>query len=370
LNLLAHDREFCEPGGPCEGSIEGSPWLRRYGFETADMLTQYWASMQFSLALLTGSQVPMEPGRVVERIFTVTMMLFGTFVSCFVVGEFILIMDRQGEAKHAYTETTSQARNFMAHRSVPLDVQTRVYRYLEASTKSNATVSRDFIGKLSSWLQIELIEVLNSAQLRRHDFFSRIQDGVAMRRLCLESTTLYFAPGDLVFEEGHPAQSMHFLVRGKLRAHPNSAGDGGRVLKPPCWLGAECVFTNQSTQQNTVKAVLASENLVIEKSLIMSCCEASQDFKMLYNDFRVNLLGSDGQLTTCKLCLDVGHSEEQCPWKTQQIEDQEDRLKNQRRSSATSESTRIRGSRRISNVVQWARGTTQLSETSIEDQSR
>merc|ERR1719210_1666509 len=126
----------CEPGGPCEPTIEGSPWIHRYGMDNYDTLTKYFAAMHFAVGLVTQGPTPMEPGSPLERIYTIVLMMCGIFVTSVVVGEVLLIMDRQRQLNLAFDEQMASCREFMTTREVSINLQERVYRYLESQQKA------------------------------------------------------------------------------------------------------------------------------------------------------------------------------------------------------------------------------------------
>eukprot|EP00443_Scrippsiella_acuminata_P088649 CAMPEP_0115512482 /NCGR_PEP_ID=MMETSP0271-20121206/74535_1 /TAXON_ID=71861 /ORGANISM="Scrippsiella trochoidea, Strain CCMP3099" /LENGTH=160 /DNA_ID=CAMNT_0002942647 /DNA_START=11 /DNA_END=490 /DNA_ORIENTATION=- len=133
LSSSWRDISSCSMGGPCEFGLAGSPWLYRYGFiDNYDVTTQYLAALQFTAALMTGGEVSMQASTPLERLFTILVMICSIFISSVVVGQILLIMDRQSEASMAFDEQMQQSREFMVARRVPLNLQVRVYRYLES----------------------------------------------------------------------------------------------------------------------------------------------------------------------------------------------------------------------------------------------
>ena len=65
-----HDqREFCEPGGPCEYGVKGSVWVSRYRVAEMPLVTRYIICTHFAAAVFTGNGLNVQPGLAAERIF-------------------------------------------------------------------------------------------------------------------------------------------------------------------------------------------------------------------------------------------------------------------------------------------------------------
>lgn len=309
-------REACALGGPCEEGIVGNAWMQRYGVEDESVVTQYLLALQYASALWTGGEVSMQASTAVERVITVIVMICSVFLVSVVVGQILLIMDRQCEASMAFDEQMHQSREFMVSRKVPLNLQVRVYRYLESQNKNNkdlACKTRDFIGQLSDWLQFELIESLNRTHLARHPFFKqmRVKDTseIPFRRICLSAEPTLFAAGDTVVEKGHNALCAHWLVTGKLKVM--KIGESV-YMKPPSWIGDRCLFLDV-TRSHSVIAVIPTETLVVQKSIFQEISSEYPDVQELYRDFRAELLKDGWAYLRCLHCGDIGHSHEDCP---------------------------------------------------------
>jgi hypothetical protein len=307
--------DTCALGGPCEPGIVGSPWRRRYAVDNYDAVTQYIVAMQFSVACITGQDFSMQPGTAVERVYTAMLMICSVFVTSVVVGEILLIMNRQSEVNISFEETMQQAREFMSSRAVPTSMQSRVYRYLEAQHGANQgrKGDRDFMGQLSNWLYEQLVENLHSAHLCKHPFFMEIRafDSCSdvLRILCLEAKPIVFTAGDPVVEQGHTALCAHFLVAGKICVILSEAQS--LYLMPPCWIGDTCLFVD-TLRTNTVVAVKLTETLAVQKTTVQNLCAERPEVLQIYNGYRTRILEEDAGFLRCPRCGDIGHAEESC----------------------------------------------------------
>jgi len=309
-----YDIETCTMGGPCERGIEGSPWDQRYGLNNYSALTRYLSALQFTAALITGGESPLQPGRGSERIMTIIMMFCSIFITSSVVGEVLIIIQRQSVENMAFDELMQQSREFMVVRKVPVPLQVRVFQYLESQHRAlhkSQGSNRDFMGHLSEWLQAELIETINKAQICRHPFFKLIMPYTdVIRQICLDASPQIFAAGDTVVEEGHLAMDAHFIVRGKIRK--DRAHMGTLYLTPPCWVSDRCLFVD-TLQLSSIIAVISTEALVIRKTILQDVLQDEPGVLDIFESFQKQLLKDGGRSLKCPLCKEAGHCGNNCP---------------------------------------------------------
>jgi len=306
--------DICTMGGPCEPGIEGSPWRRRYGLENHGVIVQHLAALQYNAALITGGESPMQPGNPIERTYVVVMMILSVFVSSIVVGEVLLVMNRQSEMSMQFEDEMQQCREFLVAREMPLSLQVRVYRFLEGQhrlQRRHRSLNRDFIGNLSGWLQVQVVEHLHKDHLLRHPFFKAIGLAEAMRQICLECKAMFFHAGDPVVEEAHLALCAHFLVSGKVRTRPWRASNW-QYFRPPCWFGDKSFFVD-TLYSHTIFAVSQTETFTVMKATIQRLIERFPQVAPVHEQFRQKVLSDDLDSLRCPHCMEFGHSPEHCP---------------------------------------------------------
>eukprot|EP00928_Gymnodinium_smaydae_P081769 TRINITY_DN65231_c0_g1_i1.p1 TRINITY_DN65231_c0_g1~~TRINITY_DN65231_c0_g1_i1.p1 ORF type:complete len:884 (-),score=128.84 TRINITY_DN65231_c0_g1_i1:83-2734(-) len=311
-----YDIETCTMGGPCEPGIQGSPWRQRYGLNNYDSATEYLAALQFAAALITGGESPMQASHPVERLFAIIVMICSMFVSSVVVGEILLVMNRQNEARMAHDERMQQARDFMNARRIPMTMQVRVYAYLETQHNiqhGHSASNRKFMACLSDQLQTEMVEYLNTGLVIQHPFFNKLKNKIALQRLCLEACPVIFAANDVIVEKGKLATCAHFIVHGKVRVQSPLVASGKVLyLKPPSWLGDICLFMD-TLRMNTVTAVVMTETLCLHKSSLLNVCDDFPDVRLSYNAFRDTIKDDNWDNLRCHICGDIGHHADVCP---------------------------------------------------------
>merc|ERR1712224_526189 len=102
-----YEMDTCEPGGPCEPGVMGTPWIHRYGFdnfENNDVGTQYLAALHFATALITGGELNLQPGWWGERIYTVIMMLLSFILCSSILAQVVAFVEKMGHDKTQFHE--------------------------------------------------------------------------------------------------------------------------------------------------------------------------------------------------------------------------------------------------------------------------
>lgn len=326
-----HDFFACEMGGPCEPGIVGSPWIRRYGFDSlvpASMpkLHLYFASLHFATGLVTGGSIGMEPGHWSERVFTIIMMILSFLVCSLVVSEIVVMLQKINESGKQHEENLRNITDFMKRRNVPLSLQAKIKRYLEFQHRSRTAgleFNQGFVEQLSPWLQFELIEHLNGKVLARHPFLQELPPKV-FKQICGIATAVLYAPGDIVMQRGHRATCMCFVVQGTLKVlkpkvprSKKSQVNANHALRPqimttPLFLGDPCLFLDaESVRLNTVVALTHAELLAL----------AVENFKPLIANFPKiqdqlhswKTAYEAGKGVRCGICDEPTHCTTYCP---------------------------------------------------------
>lgn len=284
------DMSICEPGGPCEPGIWGSPWLRRYGLDSKNVASQYIIALRFATGVLTVSEFGIQPGWWGEHVF-VTVAMFFSFIICSMVISMIFEMfARIRQDKLEQEELMMTFRESMVAGQVPLVLQVKVKRYLEFqfSSRKNVQVKRSaMMEHLSPWLRKELLVHLNSKTLQEHPFFRLMPIDILSHTCCLVRTVLA-APGDVIMQYGQINDAMYFVVRGqiniasKTRAHRMSSDvtdeEGieiesseytdikGVLMAAPGYFGAKSIVTEKRVCPYTVISITHTELLKLERA--------------------------------------------------------------------------------------------------------
>lgn len=348
-----HPLSDCSESGPCEKGMEGSPWLRRYGYDNYGARVQYLAALHFATGLVTGAEIDLQPGYWCEKVFMILMMIVSFLVCSTIISQIVVILHKFNAGSAEFKERMQVFKEFMVSRKVPAVLQAKVKRYLEyeyrnASSGKAANENVDVANKLSPWLRLELMEHLYNKTIMRHPFFESLPQKL-MKHVCAEARTVLCAPGDVVVQKGHRASCMCFIVRGKLRvlqakegrnrytmlqrsnatsmrdafekSNPSQTvksvkGDDHKsvYLSYPSWIGDMCLFVDM-VRTKTVLSVTHSELLLVQKSTIQNLLVEFPKVVPYYEEFQERVTRRDlvGAGICCSNCHAPGHAMNDCP---------------------------------------------------------
>lgn len=224
-----HDHSVCEPGGPCEASIMGSSWRRRYGVENDPLADQYLVALRFATGLFTGNDMGLQPGFWLERIFLIFMFFASMILGSTVISQIVMIFEGMRQERQEQDELMLSFKQFMSASQVPFQLQSKIKRYLEFQFKSRKELQVrrfELMQRLSPWLRKELQVHLNSNVLIQHRFFRDMPSEILAHMCCLAASALC-APGDVIVQHGQNLHVIFFVVKGRLSVSmAREHGDG------------------------------------------------------------------------------------------------------------------------------------------------
>lgn len=327
MDSQPHDLSECEPGGPCEPGIFGSPWMHRYGMQHISVEDKYLASLYFATGVMTGNDVGMDASHWPERIFVIVMMIISFLVCSTVLSEIVVMIQKMKADSAEFNERLRQMKEFMVKKKVPLTVQTKIQRYLEFQHKSQRSGMGDqqiLFAQLSPWLRFELTEHLNGEIIRRHPFFQELPRKV-FKHVCSVCNTVLYAPGDVIMQRGHRAACMCFIVHGKLHVQQASsrksefgAAEKPIIMSPPTFLGDACLF-KESIRGNSVVALTHAELLLVHTDDLKPILLEFPKVKVMYESW-VKIYENEAKAgLRCAHCGQMGHSSENCTLMTDHL---------------------------------------------------
>lgn len=325
-------RELCEPGGPCEPGLEGSPWMRRYGLDNYQAATRYLIALQSSAGLLTGGGVALEAGFWSERIYVLGMMIGSFFLCAIVLSRIVVVVDEMSKSQSELKKQLRDAKTFMIARKIPRLLQSKVTQHIEFQAKTqmdNPASLKSVMQQLSPWLRLEITEHMNRGVILHHPFFRDLPNKL-VKHICSAAQIVICAPGDLVVQQGHRATNMCFLVQGRLKVRPPQVNKKSKLvngqreprampcfLDPPCWIGDMCLFQDDVLRTNTVVSIGHAELLVITKEALLALIEDFPGARRHYEAYKRRLAGDTSRSTfvkvRCQYCGRGGHHGADCP---------------------------------------------------------
>lgn len=332
-----NDYESCEPGGPCEPGILGSPWVRRYALDGSDRGTHYLVALQFSAGLLLGQNTGIEPGYWAERVYTVIMTIISFIFATSVLSQIVVLLDQMSHETSELNKRLKSAKMFMQSRNVPLVLQAKVRRYLEQEyqihSSNNQRSNADFLDKLSTWLRLELTFHMHSGTICLHPFFRDLPRPL-LQRICFIVEAKLCGPGDVVRHKGEHHTCMCWITSGVLKVfqarkkqkkiprNDTSTSVSGvelpiaedLLLYPPSWIGDESLF-REVVWMTTVISMEHTELLAFERDFLLQLLHQFPKAALHYKQFQRTLNQGDfvGAGILCGKCGMPGHHLDNCP---------------------------------------------------------
>lgn len=197
-------------------------------FEDEDLGYKYFTSLHWSLAQFTPAPMRVQPENLPERIFAVlvitfALVIFSSFVSTLTAA--ITALRSRNSQKVAQM---FMLRRYLKTNQVPMGLQRRVLRYVEyrQSIEEQKVSGRQvaLLKMLSLSLRQELHLAVVMPDIDHHCLFNRLRLKYTNNLQVMVQNAMgreSFAWGDPIFEQGHQAKAMYFLVRGVVEyQHP------------------------------------------------------------------------------------------------------------------------------------------------------
>jgi len=250
-------------------------WTRKYvGATFAD---KYFTSMHWSLTQFTPASMEVIPLNVHERIFAVAILIFAmVFFSSF-VSSITAAMTHLRQLSGMLDKHFSTLRRFLKAKNIPGELTVRILKYAKyrAAAKRVEIQEADveLLHMLSKPLQQELRKEIFAPVLTQHPFFRiyATRDAAAMLHMCSAAISqIELSSGDSLFTEASSAESMIFVLKGRLKYFPMEKKSKEEASPKPTPRTTTVSGPPKLSRSATFKAINA--NIIEEGDW---CCEAS-----------------------------------------------------------------------------------------------
>jgi hypothetical protein len=206
--------------------VEGFPtdsWVAKQALESADGTTQYIRSLYWAVVTMTTvGYGDITPGRNVEYVFTIGVMMLGASMYAFIIGNLASLFSSIDATRTRFFARVDAADEYLRARDVSPQLNDRVRRYYEYLWDRHRGVQKDMLfADLPAPVRLQVLLQLERELLEEVPLF-RACGSTLKHALLMALKPQVLAPGVTIIHEGEPPTHAYFLSNG--RAAITSAG--------------------------------------------------------------------------------------------------------------------------------------------------
>jgi len=185
---------------------------------------QYLTSFHWAITQFTPSSMHVQPQNLTERIFAITVVVFGLVGFSYLVGSITGSLTELRKIKEDAIKQFWKLRKFLKGQQVPMELRMKIEKYLEHAwamqKNSSAGGNLPILQLLTEQLKNELNMAMNMPHTEVHPLFAYLSSSsvVAMQRIATKALRRkLLGRNEPNFHEGEVAEHMSFVVQGSLR---------------------------------------------------------------------------------------------------------------------------------------------------------
>lgn len=230
--------------GTMESDSHPASWTTAAGYDMSPV-EAYVTALYFAFTTMTtvgfGDIVP---STTQERVFVTCAMIISCCTFAYMIGSIGSVVQKQNAESDKYRERVIILNQYMRHKNLPLDLQFRVRRFLEYAwdnQRKERVDDKDILDWLSDPLKDEIFAQVNGAIVTRCVVFKDFEQLFVLQlsKLLVPES---FAPGDVVFEEGHLGTKMYHILHGSVDVFHFATSSSFKLLGPRHYFGEIAFF--------------------------------------------------------------------------------------------------------------------------------
>lgn len=198
-------------------------WIEHHKFLDEQFMYRYFTSLHWSITQFTPGSMHVQPQNTGERIFAVTVLLFGMIIFSSFVSSMTSAMTSLRQITSGSSKQTWILRKYLRENAVPLSLRYRILRFVDhEQTQQEDAIPESrvtLLTMLSEQLRVELRVSTTMAPITVHPVFAQIHDHAAftIQHIVRQAVTIKnLAMGDTCFLNKQPASCMYVVASGSL----------------------------------------------------------------------------------------------------------------------------------------------------------
>jgi voltage-gated potassium channel len=203
-------------------------WVVAAGIEEEDPFTQYVRSLYWTITTMTTvGYGDISPGRPVEYLLAILIMLMGASLYAFIIGGVASMLSNLQAAKNSHWEHMESVESYLRAKKVPQYLSTRVHNYYEYLWERHKGLNEGAILQdLPESLRLEIMLHLARHVLEKVPLF-RHSSPILRNALLTALKPATYAPGNFLVREGEIGNAMVFITSGDVEI---VAGEDQNIL--------------------------------------------------------------------------------------------------------------------------------------------
>jgi len=248
--------------------LDGFPadsWAASEQLEQATTGTRYLRSLYWSIVTMTTvGYGDISPGRDVEYIFAIAVMLLGASLYAFIIGNLASLFSSLDQAKATFWNRIEALELYLRSRNVPRDLTEQVHNYYEYIWARHRGMKADaLLDDLPGPMRLEVLLHVAHELVAKVPLFHHCSH--TLRNVLLLSLRAQtYAPGSYIVREGEVGREIFFISRGRMEIITKEGEKADSVLEDGDYFGDLSLLLGER-RTASVKALSYCELFVLEE---------------------------------------------------------------------------------------------------------
>ncbi|XP_015118803.1 potassium/sodium hyperpolarization-activated cyclic nucleotide-gated channel 1-like [Diachasma alloeum] len=234
-----------------------SSWINTQGLWNADSQAKYAVALMRSVTILTRSGfLSKEPIADEDQYIAMAIQILGTVTLCYVVSQAMLMFKGGNSSKLKYQATVAQLKQYMRHKQLERNVQTRFLTYYEFRYQQHFFRESEILNTLSSQVKLEIGMHSCRKLVENVTFFNNLPVSL-LTRIVAQLKSEIFLTNDVIVRAGQSGDCMYFIATGTVAIYTDS--------------GREICHLEDGAHFGEIALVMADERRVANVIAVETC---------------------------------------------------------------------------------------------------